>query len=298
MIKSVSAIHSLSLFLFIILIFFTSCGNSRSNIPVQNNPEPSSKQAPVKKSKNYYIPEPMSSFSIVLGDNIPQNFDARVIDLDAFSTTKEQIATLHEKGKKVFAYISVGSWEPYRPDSSDFPKEIIGNIYPGWEDEKFFNIKALDTLLPLMQKRFDMVKEKGFDGIEADNIDIYTADTDGADGTGFHITLADTRAYISALIKEAHDRNLSIGQKNAPELIETYGDLFDWALLEDPFFEKYASVFQTYTQNNKAVFSLSYTDNTSKETFLSQVCEEAKLLKFTAILKDRDLTAYEVKCPR
>ena len=246
----------------------------------------------------WFIPQPLTSFSIVLGDDVPDTFDAEVIDLDAFSTTKLQIDTLHKAGKKVFAYVSVGSWEPYRTDSKNFPQNIIGNIYPGWEDEKFLNIKALDTLSPLIKERFDMIKSKGFDGIEADNIDIYTHDIDRKNGTGFNITLADTKKYVDFLIQEAHDRNLSIGQKNAPDLTKTYGDLFDWALLEAPFHDHYAETFALYPQHHKAVFSLSYLDNTTQTEFLTKTCQQAKQLLFTAILKPRDLSATEIRCHR
>jgi endo-alpha-1,4-polygalactosaminidase (GH114 family) len=279
-------------------ILFTSCNSSQTT---EDNPfsnPPSSQEEQITNSQNYFIPKPLTSFSIVLGDELPENFTAEVIDLDAFNTTKEEIETLHKAGKKVFAYISVGSWEPYRNDSQDFPHEIIGNIYPGWEDEKFLNIKAIEKLSPIIQQRFDMIQSKGFDGIEPDNIDIYTVDMDQNDGTGFHITLEDTKKYVDFLIKEAHKRNLSIGQKNAPELTEQYGDLFDWALLEDPFYEEYADTFTLYPSHNKAVFALSYLDNTSKEIFLQSICSQAQKLYFTAILKERNLSKFETKCPQ
>ncbi len=246
----------------------------------------------------YYIPKPLTSFNIVLGeDNIPTSYDADIVELDSFDTPKELVETLQKSNKKVFAYVSVGSWENYREDKNDFPKQIIGKVYPGWEDENFLNIKDINKLEPIMKKRFDMIKQKGFIGVEADNLDIYTADI-GANGTGFNISLDDTKKYADFLIKLSHDRNLSIGQKNAPEFVEAYGDLFDWALLEDAFFEGYADKFEIYTKNNKAVFAIEYLDNTSKELFLKDVCPKAKKLKFTAILKNRSLDALEYKCPK
>lgn len=277
-----------SVLTFFIALMFLGCGGSTST------PD----DTDTSDLRSIFIPKPTTSFSIVLDEHLPQTYSGTVVDLDAFETSKEQISALHAERKKVFAYISVGSWEPYRPDSDDFEKELIGKVYPGWEDEKFFNIKALDKLAPHIQKRFDMILEKGFDGIEADNIDSYTADLDGANGTGFDIAIDDTRRYVTFLIDEAHKRGLSIGQKNAPELVEKYGALFDWALLEDPFYEKYADIFKAYTDKEKAVFALSYFDNTSEKQFREQVCPAAKRLNFTAILKDRDLTQAEITCPK
>jgi len=272
------------------ILFIWSCGSSDSNIDEDKTFN--------QKNDNYYTPKPLTSYNIVLGeDNIPTSYDAKIVELDSFDTSKELINTLQKKGKKVFAYVSVGSWENYREDKKDFPKQIIGKIYPGWEDEKFLNIKEIDKLKPIMEKRFEMIREKGFIGVEADNLDIYTADI-GKNGTGFNISLKDTKKYADFLINLSHEKNLSIGQKNAPEFVEVYGDLFDWALLEDAFFEGYADKFEIYTKNNKAVFAIEYLDNTSKEVFLKNVCPQAKKLKFTAILKNRTLDALEYKCPR
>ena len=284
-----------SLFLAGVIIWYTGCGGGNSSDTGESTPD--TLPSPVTDT-SLYLPASKTSFSIILERELPADITAEVIDLDAFETTKEQVGALHAAGKKVVAYVSVGSWEPYRDDADMFPADIIGNVYPGWEDERFLNIKALDTLLPLIENRFDMIAAKGFDGIEADNIDIYGLDEDGANGTGFHISLEDTKTYVRHLIDAAHARGLSIGQKNAPELVDGYGDMFDWALLEDPFFEGYAAQFAPYSTHDKAVFAISYTDNTSEETFLQEYCNQADILGFTALLKHRNLDSYELTCPK
>ncbi len=262
----------------------TSCNTSSSKID--------------KTTESIFVPKPLSSFDIVLAGSVPETFDTDIVELDAFETTKTRVTQLHEAGKKVFAYLSVGSWEPYRPDSADFPSEIIGETYPGWEDEKFLNIQAIDKLAPIIRKRFDMIAQKGFDGIEADNIDSYTEDADDQNGTGFALSLSDTKRFVDFLISEAHARGLSIGQKNAPELLEAYGVLFDWALLEDPFYEKYAEIFRLYPQQNRAVFAISYTDHIDTAYFRETICPVAKTLRFTALLKNRNLDAPKTVCPK
>ena len=267
-----------------VFLFFTACNTSSSKAE--------------KNTEDLFVHAPLSTFDIVLAGSTPEIFDTDIVELDAFETTKARVRILHEAGKKVFAYLSVGSWEPYRPDSSDFPSEIIGKTYPGWEDEKFVNIKAIDKLAPIIRKRFDMIAAKGFDGIEADNIDSYTEDADDQNGTGFSLSLSDTKRFVDFLIAEAHNRGLSIGQKNAPELLETYGVLFDWALLEDPFYEGYAEIFHFYPRQNRAVFAISYTDRTNTAYFRQTICPRAKTLQFTAILKNRNLDKTTITCPK
>jgi hypothetical protein len=104
------------------------------------------------------------------------SIDVSVYDIDLFEYTAEQVSQLHAKSRKVICYMSVGSWEPYRSDSAQFPFNVIGNTYPGWEDEKFLDTRS-SKVRELMAKRLDVCKSKGFDCIEPDNIDSYNEKT-------------------------------------------------------------------------------------------------------------------------
>lgn len=224
---------------------------------------------------------------------------AKTIDVDAFFTTKESIKKWQKEGRTVIAYISVATYESLRPDADEFPASIIGNIYPGFSNENFVDIREIDILKPIIRKRFDMIKEKGFDGIEPDNMDSYVRDVYGSgDGTGFSLTIEDGKKYIDFIIKEAKDRNLSIGQKNAYELADDYVDRFDWALTEGIFHEGAQDRMRVYVENNKTVFATEYMDNMTKEHFLTNVCPKAEQIGYVAILKDRNLTEYIVNCPK
>jgi hypothetical protein len=52
---------------------------------------------------------------------------AGVFDLDLVETSASQVALLHRQGQKAFCYISVGSWENWRPDKDQFPAIVLGN---------------------------------------------------------------------------------------------------------------------------------------------------------------------------
>src|SRR3972149_750836 len=84
---------------------------------------------------------------------------------------------------------------------------------------------------PIMRERFDLCRDKGFDGIEPDNMDGYTNDT------GFPLTYEDQLRYNLWLAQEAHARGLSIGLKNDPDQGTDLVHDFAWALSEDCFVE-------------------------------------------------------------
>lgn len=242
---------------------------------------------------NYYKPLIGDSFEWCL-DSIAltqvNQYTCKIIDVDAFSATKELVDAFHARGIKVIAYISVGTIENYRPDSTLLPLEIIGNIYPAWPDERFLNIREIEKMKPFIVSRFDMIKQKGFDGIEPDNMDGYN------EINGFDLTLNDTKLFCEWIIEEAHNRGLSIGQKNTEELTPSLYKKFDWALTEDVFNLNTQNDYSQYISVNKPVFSAEYTDVMSTTDFNTFVCSKAKQLKYFAFLKHRDLTQWKYEC--
>jgi hypothetical protein len=153
-------------------------------------------------------------------DELPDTYTttADVVDIDAFDATPELVANLKAQGKKVVAYLSVGSVEDFREDASQFPAQVIGNVYEGFEDENWIDIREIDLIAPILRARFDMIQAKGFDAIEPDNINGYQ------NNTGFSLSQDDAIIFSNWLITEAHSRGLSIGQKKRGRYYTTNGD--------------------------------------------------------------------------
>ncbi len=234
-----------------------------------------------------WSPKLDSTFQLQFAGDFDPSIDADIYDLDLFGTSKETIAALHAKGKNVVCYTSVGSWENWRPDKDTFPSAIIGKDYHGWPGEKWLDIRRIDALGLILQKRFDHAKEKGCDAIEPDNIDGYNADS------GFPLTYADQRRFNTWLAEQVHLRGMSIGLKNNPEQISDLLPLFDWALLESCHVQGWCEQVAPFVAAGKAVFQIEYTD---KSATLAEICPAAKKRGFNAFLKHRDLDAWIQRC--
>ena len=222
------------------------------------------------------------------GEAIDRSFDVAVYDIDLFESDAGVVDALHAEGRSVVCYISVGSWEEWRPDADLFPAAVIGNDYDGWEGERWLDIRRIDLLAPIMGARLDACRAKGFDGVEPDNIDGYTNDT------GFPLTDDDQLLYNVWLADEAHARGLSIGLKNDPDQV---GDLlphFDWALTEDCVAQGWCEEMVPFVSAGKAVFAAEYTDT---GVTLDDVCAAAQAMGLSAILKHRELDPYREACP-
>ncbi len=243
---------------------------------------------PLVSKAGLWQPAPGTSWQWQLSGALDLNVSAQVYDVDLFDTPASSVAELRQRGVKTICYISVGSWEEWRPDAADFPSAIIGSDYAGWPGERWLDIRRIDLLGPILERRFDLCRAKGFDAIEPDNIDGY------ANATGFPLTAADQLAFNRWLASQAHQRGLSIGLKNdADQLAELLPD-FDFAITEDCFDQGWCDQMQPLIAANKAVFAAEYTDTGSTT---AAFCPQAAALHISAILKHRDLDAYRETCP-
>jgi len=206
-----------------------------------------------------------------------------MFDVDLFETPTSTVDTLHQRGRAVVCYLSAGSWEDFRPDTDAFPEQVKGKSN-GWPGERWLDIRQLDILGPIMEARLDLCAQKGFDGVEFDNIDGYV------NNTGFPLTAADQTAYNVFLANAAHARGLSAGLKNNVEQAATQQRSFDFAINEECYAYNECGLLTPFINANKAVFHVEYDIATT--TF----CPATTTLGFSSMLKHLNLDAWQQTC--
>jgi hypothetical protein len=222
------------------------------------------------------------------GPDIDLQQDVEIYDLDLFETSIESIQAIHEQNKRVICYLNVGAWENWRPDADKYPVSILGSDYAGWPGEKWVDIRQLDKVEPIISARMDLCRQKGFDGIEPDNLDGYQNET------GFDLSEKDQLTFNRWLAEQAHRRNLSIGLKNDPDQIIELESSFDFALLEDCFQYGWCDRAAPFIAANKPVFAVEYSDKTKT---ISPYCQLAQKIGIDLFLKNRELDAFRQICP-
>ena len=222
-----------------------------------------------------------------LSKDVGAPLSVEVYDID-WEASASDVARLHDLGIFVICYVSVGSWEDFRPDAADFPVAVIGNDYEGWPGEKYVDIRA-DSLRQLMLQRFDSCRDKGFDAIEPDNMDVFELGSD----SGFPLTRADGIEYARFLAEAAHTRGLGIGQKNAASITSEIEADYQWALTESCYSDgAWCDDVAAYALADKPVFMCEY----EAESF-EDACSYAASHQYSAILKNLDLDAEVTFCP-
>jgi hypothetical protein len=218
------------------------------------------------------------------GEPIDLSVEAEVYDVDLFETPAATVQELHDRGRRVICYFTAGSWEPYRPDSGDFPEEILGGPVEGWPDERWIDVRRLDVLRPLLAARFDRCAEKGFDGVEPDWLDNHVQDT------GFPVTAEDQLAFNRMLAELAHERDLAIGLKNDLDQVAELADLFDFAVVEQCAEFDECDRLTPFLDRDKPVFHAEYDLPTSA------FCAESRRLGLSSIRKRVELDAWRETC--
>ena len=213
---------------------------------------------------------------------IDLSIHVQVYDIDAFDNDASQVAAIHATGAKAVCYISGGTLENWRPDANSFPSSVTGNAVSGWAGEKWLDIRQISILGPIMEARMDICVTKGFDGIEADNVDGYT------NPTGFPLKYQDQLNYNIFLANAAHARGLSIGLKNDVDQVKDLVSYFDWALNEECFKFNECDTLLPFINAGKPVFQTEYDT--------SQYCAEADGMNFNSIVKHLSLDAWRQPC--
>ncbi len=231
----------------------------------------------------YYSPTPGAQWQWQLDTPVDLSVDAPVYDIDGFDNDASVVEALHAKGRKAVCYISAGSWENWRPDAADFPAYVKGRSN-GWAGEKWLDIRRIDVLKPIMEKRFDMCKAKGFDAVEPDNVDGYT------NRTGFPLTAADQLAYNKMLAEIAHARGLGVALKNDVDQVAQLEPYFDFAINEQCQQYNECGAYDAFTSKGKAVWQVEY------KLSLDKFCPQAKAGGRSAMKKNLSLDAYRQPC--
>ena len=214
------------------------------------------------------------------------SYGVQMYDIDLFDNPASQVAAIHAAGARAVCYIDAGTWENWRPDAGAFPSSVLGNNN-GWPGEKWLDIRQVSILGPIMTARVALCAQKGFDGVEFDNVDGYT------NPTGFPLTAQDQLNYNEFLANLAHSYGLAVALKNDGGQVKQLLPYFDFAIAESCFDYSECGLYSPFVSAGKAVFETQYTDN---GWTTSQFCSQANALDFNAILKHLSLDAWMQAC--
>ena len=240
--------------------------------------------ASASASTRRWVPKPETTWQWQLSGRIDQSVKAELYDIDLFDTSAATVAGLHRLRRHVVCYLDAGTYEPGRPDAASFPAAVLGADVEGWPGERWLDVRRLDVLGPILKRRLDLCRRKGFDGVEPDNVDAYANDS------GFPLSGADQLRFNRFVAAAAHARGLSVGLKNDLDQVRALQPHFDWALSEQCFQYRECDSLKPFARAGKAVLIAEY--QLPPRAF----CAQARAAGYVAIRKRLTLGAWRQTC--
>ena len=198
------------------------------------------------------------------------NYEVLVLEPTEFN--KDDIKKLHEKNKKIYAYLNIGALENYRPYYEEFKDKTLGT-YENWQD------LIVDDL-------GKSIADKGFDGFFIDNCDVYYQFENEKIFGGLCSILKGIRKYNLDIIINGGDTFVSkcIYEKNAKEMFDgvnqecVFTDIdFEHKTYTEKSMEE-REYFIKYLENVKSqglkVYILEYGANKSMLREIENFCNE------------------------
>lgn len=230
------------------------------------------------------VPRVGASWQWQLSGKIDADVSATVFDVDAIDASDASLQRLRLRNRYLICYISAGSWERWRDDADDFPQAVLGRALDGWPGERWLDVRMTRVLRPIMRRRMAECSRRGFDAVEADNVD-------GWDNqTGFRITGRDQLRYNRMLAHLAHGLGLAIALKNDGPQVTRLVAHFEMAIVEECFANGECEAYRPFVRAGKPVFVAEYAGS------ISRLCRRAQTLRFSVIRKRSSLGSWRATC--
>jgi hypothetical protein len=233
-----------------------------------------------------FQPGPNTTWQIQLSGALDTSFDVNMYEVDLFSLDAATAKRLHDQGRVITCYVSVGTAEPFRADYASFPTSAVGNALVDYPDEHWLDERNL-TVRSLMAARFRLAASSGCDAVELSNLQAHGEDS------GFPLTRADELDYARWLLGECHARRLSAGVSTSDDLVGALSAEAEWGFTEGCLTDGDCQAWQPFSDAGKAVFLIEYGTGSDAPTR----CPQAAQLGYSLIFKHRELDAFRVGCP-
>ena len=228
---------------------------------------------------------PPISWQIQLTGTLDTSFDVELYEVDLFDTAPSAIASLHQQGRRVTCYVSVGTDEPWRPDSASFASAALGKPLADYSRERWLDDRD-PSVRSVNAARLALAQQNGCDAVELSNLQAHSQDS------GFPISAANELDYAHFLIDTAHGDALSVGASPSDDLVSALAPDLDWGLTEECLAYKNCETWQPLVSASKPVFMIEYGSAPDAPV----LCPQAAALGFSLVIKRSTLDAFRVGC--
>lgn len=206
--------------------------------------------------------------------------------IDAMSNPASTVAAIHKRGEHAYCYVDIGSWEDTRSDASKFPESVLGARYIGWPHERWLDIRQMGILAPIMIARMQVCVQKGFDGVQFDNVQ------DWDNPTGIAITQGESAYYTAWMANQAHAMGLSAAWENAPTNVAVLEPYMEALIFESCYSHQFCQDSAPMIHAGKWAGGVEYRAALKDMSFCPTYAQDQMVGAF----KERALKSFRVPC--
>jgi hypothetical protein len=231
-----------------------------------------------------WVPSPDVTWQVQLTGTLDTTLDVQLFYVDADLVPAATRKVLHDAGRAVACYLSVGSFEPWRSDAMSFPSAVVGNSLKDFPKEQWLDIRSPD-LRAIMQKRITALAAAQCDGIVPANLEGDLNDT------GFSLTAADEHDYALWLNTQTRAAGLSLALSLDESLVPGLMADFDWALAFECVVDGCPG-YGAMSQTGKAVLAVEYGNANDAPT----TCAKLTGYGLNGLIKTPALDSFRISC--
>jgi hypothetical protein len=261
-----------------------SAAPSATPAPAASTLPPATVPGPSGSPVGWWRPSGTLTWQWQLKGTLDTTVAADVYDIDSVTSTPADVSVLHRAGRRAICYVNVGAYEDFRPDRKRYPAAVLGTVLEGWPGERWLDIRHWEALEPILRDRFATCRQKGFDGVEPDNVDGYT------NQPGFPLTADDQLTFNRRVADLAHSYGLAVGLKNDVEQAASLAPWFDYAVNEECAKNGECDRLRVFIAAGKPVFHVEY------GLAVDGFCPTTRQLGFSSMRKRVDLDAWRQPC--
>jgi Glycoside-hydrolase family GH114 len=239
----------------------------------------------VQPSENPYVPAEGARWLAQLDGAVDIEQPAEFFYLDAEQQDAEDLEELHRQGRHYLCYLSVGSFEEFRPDADTFPPATIGKPLADFPRERWIDVRDA-SVRAIMARRIERLAALGCDGVPPASLSVHAADT------GFDLTLEDALDYARWIAERVHAAGMSVGLSAPESMTAELWPSFDFGLGIGCVAATGCSELEVLRTAQKPVLYVELGDAETAE----ELCKSAKILGFEALVTDAGFGGQCIDC--
>lgn len=224
--------------------------------------------------------------SLIGSDAVRATEGKKKVVLDPQYVSKEEVASIKERGTEVYAYLNLGSLETFRPYYEDYEELILGP-YRNWEEEYWIDVKNRNWQEFIGITLANEIVEKGMDGFWVDNVDVYGQFPNPEIYAGVETILKELMTHKKAVIINGGNEFVQMYLEENQQVDEiltgvNQETIFSSINFEEETFGKqkreerlyYLEYITEMAEQGKDVFLLEYTTNQRLSRKIKEYAEE------------------------